>query len=332
MQIRLAARMRSCGVFFRDTIAEEKNGLLQFPIVSQLDELKDIMFPARDAVDGVPRRLQESPPPPELPVFGTFFRALVPMATPADVGRAFVLFFCAVLNVVLTLDFILYPSLTPFRCDDPSLQAAYGKEVLNTPSFIAVLIAVATFTIAVLEWRPETTRATDDEPRQHIKFGIHRMQRSDDEETTNKSHVIKDYFCAGSPEVVSKAGLSFPSAHTAAACYTGTYIVGYVVRREDEVASKWIRVTLVAVLLTASHAVAVIRVLEGLHGWWDVLAGIDSEHVRQGSGAALNACECVYRGASDGDGAGSVPLKSEPSFVNFRVDSGVRRRASIRRC
>ncbi|KAM7294910.1 uncharacterized protein ISCGN_024417 [Ixodes scapularis] len=645
--------------------------------------LQDIMLPARevkppglelklpglDAVDGVQRRLQESPPPPELPVFGTFFRALVPMATPADVGRAFVLFFCAVLNVALTLDFILYPSLTPFRCDDPSLQAVYGKEVLNTPSFIAVVIAVATFTIAVLEvrraapvldraywlgrilrryvlclfilniavhmvkftvnskrphfidsckpaaktpsgtllvctgevieadnvssvnlfvrkeadadamleaenrkvitpsrtrpparrearfvssvvvystvfsslprtndsrrpsgaavgtrssfsaqhnlsikpsvvvysatltstseealrslfvrysgplrssmqeaehlaqdtgsthpsveyrlshpvegfdsvqhsmrpgpsaqnngstsslleyganirasflnnsglgflintnrsrrllnqdrfgpqeiwrntstskllgrhttdhwsprqsnapaaavdkiidkrgvtplvterdgagpllrgssdtveyafdstpslassagtdrrrwqedghliareenrgrstrrilhhlklprtsgrlqWRPETTRATDDEPRQHIEFGIHRMQRSDDEETTNKSRVIKDYFCAGSPDAVSKAGLSFPSGHTAAACYTGTYIVAYVVRRGDAVASKWIRVTLVAVLLTASHAVAVIRVLEGLHGWWDVLAGV----------------------------------------------------------
>ncbi|EEC07796.1 conserved hypothetical protein [Ixodes scapularis] len=227
------------------------------------------------------------------------------MATPADVGRAFVLFFCAVLNVALTLDFMLYPSLTPFRCDDPSLQAVYGKEVLNTPSFIAVVIAVATFTIAVLEVRraaPVLDRAywLGRILRRYVlclfilNIGVHMVKFTVNSKrphfidsckpaaktpsgtllTTNKSRVIKDYFCAGSPDAVSKAGLSFPSGHTAAACYTGTYIVAYVVRRGDAVASKWIRVTVVAVLLTASHAVAVIRVLEGLHGWWDVLAGV----------------------------------------------------------
>ncbi|CAN8001557.1 unnamed protein product, partial [Ixodes hexagonus] len=434
-----------------------------------------------------------SPPPPEVPVFGTFFRAFLPMVTATDIRNSLLLLSCAILNIVVALGVMSYPSLSPFRCDDPSLQESYDGEVLKMPLFMALVFAVSTITIGVLEvgrsapvldrsywlgrilrryifcllilnlavcvakvtvnskrphfidsckpavntsngtllvctgeiiitagnassvsqslrdvdaepeetprqrnnptadvdgnidevgieslvteknaagpalsdssntveyisdntsnlersmtahrrrwkadtrlvtrqentsrspgkvsrlsdlilrgwnrpqtsrnlkarrtshnlkaWtsgtsprRLETTRSTDhgpgalDEPDKHIKFGFRKTQSEDDETNNNEtSHVVKDFFCAGKPEAVSRSGLSFPSGHVAAACYSGSYVIGYIIRRGDAVARKSIRLLLIVSLLTASRLVAVIRVVEGMHRWWDVLAGM----------------------------------------------------------
>ncbi|XP_037498842.1 uncharacterized protein LOC119372436 [Rhipicephalus sanguineus] len=177
---------------------------------------------------------------------------------------------------------------SPFRCDDPSLQAPQEKDILPTAPYVAVLGASSHAVVFVNEmWRPgaswtdATYWAARHLRRLFIGFivsGVPSVFGSG--ERSEYRHVgawapptgeVRNYRCTGPKS--RKSGNSFPSGHATAAGFAGVFMFVYGIRRfvgfDQPCRAALLAVDLGALVLL----VCLQRVLQHQHFSLDVVCG-----------------------------------------------------------